>query len=184
MRFKKQVKQAFDDLQDTLDQDFSNVKVDIDAIHGRIDQWALQHQGLSNEVRDLIKEIATNGVIRDIRKLQKDVAALVRENENHHTAFQNFKYELGHNGVATAINELRAEVFKTRKEKKEGIFSNRLIASMFGGEVPAPVEEPTLAGKVDAIIEHLGLDVTVKPEEVKPAKAVAKKVTAKKKGRR
>ena len=42
----------------------------------------------------------------------------------------------------------------------------------------SPREEATLAAKVDAIIEHLGIEVNVEPEKVvkTPAKIVAKKV--------
>ena len=42
----------------------------------------------------------------------------------------------------------------------------------------SPREEATLATKVDAIIEHLGIEVSVEPEKVvkTPAKIVAKKV--------
>jgi hypothetical protein len=83
------------------------------------------------------------------------------------------------NGVASSIKELRQEVFKDRKvETKYQMYGN-----MFGMTIDA-FAEPTLAGKVSAILDHLNLNVEVKPREVKESKTVAKKVTTKKKGRK
>lgn len=45
-------------------------------------------------------------------------------------------------------------------------------------------EELTLAGKIDAILEHFGLEVSVQQEKVVPSKVVVKKVKKAKKGRR
>lgn len=81
-----------------------------------------------------------------------------------------------------AINRLNEEVFG--KSKKTGSGLERAILSMNG---ISPREEATLAAKVDAIIEHLGIEVNVEPEKVvkTPAKIVAKKVKkTTKKGRK
>lgn len=148
------------------------------------------HNLLGQDFYELREELATNGVVRDLRKAQKEIAQLrgIIENVDQRVV-EKFK-ELHTNGVATAINKLNAEVFKDRKEKR---FSNEeggydlvgLMMSHFNrGSAEAP-QEPTLLGKVDAIVEHLGLDLDVQPEEVKKAKVVAKrKPAAKKKGRR
>lgn len=83
------------------------------------------------------------------------------------------------NGVATAINKLNAEVFKKSKEKKieDGWSMSRLLMQYSGGDYKTE-SEATLAGKVDAIIAHLGLDVEVQPEQVKKSQVVARKLTS------
>ena len=84
--------------------------------------------------------------------------------------------ELARNGVATAINKLNAEVFNTTK-KKVGIFWSHLYEELSS--------VPTLAGKVDAIIEYLGIDLSVSGKQViKPNVVASKKKVTKKKGRR
>lgn len=77
------------------------------------------------------------------------------------------------NGVATAINKLNQEVFKKTKKKTNSTFS--LMSSYFAGETLP--KEPTLAAKVDAIIDYLGLEINVEPERVEtlPAKVKANK---------
>lgn len=146
--------------------DFSNVEKDFSYLNTRIDGWARQHKQLNQDFYDLEDELATNGVVRDIRAMQKELA------------------ELRQNGVATAINKLNAEVFESQKESENISIFERLSLYSEGREVEK--REATLAGKVDAIIAHLGLDVEVKPEEVTEAKVVAKKLktTKKKAGRR
>lgn len=149
-----------------------------------------RHNSLSYDFEELRDELATNGVVRDLRKAEKEIKQLRGIIENVDQFVVNKFNELHTNGVATAINKLNAEVFKDRKEKR---FSNEeggydlvgLMMSHFNrGSAEAP-QEPTLLGKVDAIVEHLGLDLDVQPEEVKKAKVVAKrKPAAKKKGRR
>lgn len=69
--------------------------------------------------------------------------------------------KLNTNGVATSINKLNQEVFKKVKETNSrfGFWYN-----YFGGE-PLP-KEVTLAAKVDAIVEHLGLKFNVEAEKV------------------
>lgn len=65
------------------------------------------------------------------------------------------------NGVATSINKLNQEVFKKVKE------TNRMFdfASYYLTGEPMP-KEVTLAAKVDAIVEHLGLKFNVEAEKV------------------
>lgn len=148
------------------------------------------HNALAADFYELRDELATNGVVRDLRKAQKEILQLrgIIENVDQRVV-EKFK-ELHTNGVATAINKLNAEVFKDRKAKR---FSNEeggydlvgLMMSHFGANKGEAPQEATLLGKVDAIVEHLGLDLDVQPEEVKKAKVVAKrKPVTKKKGRR
>lgn len=69
--------------------------------------------------------------------------------------------KLDTNGVATSINKLNQEVFKKVKE------TNRMFdfASCYLTGEPMP-KEVTLAAKVDAIVEHLGLKFNVEAEKV------------------
>lgn len=102
--------------------------------------------------------------------LGREVDAL-RSALQGHKGFVDEKFEeLETNGVATAINKLNKEVFENRKGS-----ASHIIWAMSGLELG---EEATLAGKVNAIIDHLGIDVSVKPSE--KAKVVASKVTKKK----
>ena len=82
------------------------------------------------------------------------------------------------NGVATAIDKLNREVFK--KTKPTGDRYKMIMSSLFKEEFP---QEATLSAKVDAIIDHLGLEIKVEPERVEtlPAKVKVKKI---KKGRK
>lgn len=75
--------------------------------------------------------------------------------------------------LEAAINKLSKEVFKDTKEgDSSGI---NLVASKTMGCGTA--KEPTLKSKVDAIIDHLKLDVSVetKEEKVKAKKKVTKR---------
>lgn len=139
------------------------------------------HNALANDFYELREEIATNGVVRDLRKLEKGHEELVRHTSvlitDHDEQLANLKV----NGVATAINRLQREVLTDKQEEQTNGFTRAMMAGM-GVE---PQLEPTLKGKVDAIVAHLGLDIQVQPEEVIKAKIVTKKVaTPKKKGRR
>ena len=82
------------------------------------------------------------------------------------------------NGVAIAINKLNQEVFQ--KTKPTGDRYKMIMGNLFKEEFP---QEATLSAKVDAIIDHLGLEINVEPERVEtlPAKVEAKKI---KKGRK
>lgn len=76
------------------------------------------------------------------------------------------------NGVATAINKLNKEVFE--KTKPTGDQYKLIWGKMWGETIP---QEATLSAKVDAIIDHLKLEIKVEPERVMqtPAKVSAKK---------
>lgn len=76
-------------------------------------------------------------------------------------ALEDKLYELDTNGVATAINKLNKEVFEKVKEtnSKFGFW-----CSYFSGEPLS--KEPTLAAKVDAIVEYLGLKLDVEAESI------------------
>lgn len=76
------------------------------------------------------------------------------------------------NGVATAINKLNKEVFE--KTKPTGDYYKLIWGKMWGETIP---QEATLSAKVDAIIDHLKLEIKVEPERVTqtPAKVLAKK---------
>lgn len=145
------------------------------------------HNNLANDFYELRDELATNGVVRDLRRAEKEIKQLRGIIENVDAYVVNKFNELHTNGVATAINKLNEEVFNTKKQAKgNGAWDARLLMAILGkGDIP---QDATLAGKVEAIIEHLGIEVSVTPEKkaVVPAKAVASKVKApaKKKGRR
>lgn len=76
------------------------------------------------------------------------------------------------NGVATAINKLNKEVFE--KTKPTGDQYKLIWGKMWGETIP---QEATLSAKVDAIIDHLKLEIKVEPERVTQTSA---KVSAKK----
>ena len=145
------------------------------------------HNNLANDFYELRDELATNGVVRDLRRAEKEIKQLRGIIENVDAYVVNKFNELHTNGVATAINKLNEEVFATKKNHKSngGWDTGLLMAAITGGPIP---QDATLAGKVEAIIEHLGIEVNVQPEQktVVPAKAVATKVKVekKKKGRR
>lgn len=76
------------------------------------------------------------------------------------------------NGVAASINKLNKEVFE--KTKPTGDYYKLIWGKMWGETIP---QEATLSAKVDAIIDHLKLEIKVEPERVThtPAKVSAKK---------
>lgn len=79
------------------------------------------------------------------------------------------------------LGTLHQEVFDT----KVAVAKTDIWGWLSGDSYSPTTDAPTLAGKVDAIIEHLGITVDVKPEEYTESKVVAKKVkTTKKKGRK
>ena len=91
------------------------------------------------------------------KRIEIDVEALFDRVRNLESEMD----KLATNGVATAINKLNREVFEKVKEtnSKFGFWS-----SYFSGE-PLP-KEPTLAAKVDAIVEYLGLKLGVEAESI------------------
>lgn len=108
------------------------------------------------------------------KRIEVDVEALFDRVRNLESEMD----ELATNGVATAINKLNKEVFE--KTKPTGDRYRMIMGHLFSEEVP---QEATLSAKVDAIIDHLGLEISVKPERVEtsPAEVLAKKT---KKGRK
>ena len=179
---KKSIMREIKAIKDDISASFRNVKTDINYLLTRVNVFETLHTDFYN----LREELATNGVVRDLRKAEKRIEQLVEQYQNLEDHTRRQFEQLSNNGVATAINKLNAEVFKTRKEANTKVdFLTYALSRFSGGEAAKPTEEATLAGKVDAIIAHLGLDVTVAPQEVKEAKVVAKKApTPKKKGRR
>lgn len=149
-----------------------------------------QLQELKSDFYELRDEIATNGVVRDLRKLEKRLANTQEDNlekvaqiEELKHELKNFKRELGTNGVATAINELRKEV---NGSTKEVVISNPFleIKSLYGfSESSETPVEPTLKGKVDAIVQHLGLEFDAQPAK-KTGPKVKVKVTKNKAGKK
>ena len=143
-----------------------------------------KHNNLSEDFEELRDELATNGVVRDLRKAEKEIEKLHGVIEDVNKFVVDRLNELNTNGVATAIDKLNEEVFSNNKAHRgEGWDTRSLVSMLTGGPTP---QYPTLAGKVDAIIAHLGIDVSVKPKEVTPAQVVTTKVKApaKKKGRK
>lgn len=143
-----------------------------------------KHNDLSYDFYELRDELATNGVVRDLRKAEKEIEKLRGVIKDVNQFVVDKFNELHTNGVATAIDKLNEEVFSNKKAHRGEGWDYRSLSAMLRG-APTP-QDPTLAGKVDAIIAHLGIDVSVKPQEVTPAQVVATKVKApaKKKGRR
>lgn len=172
-RAKKQtIAQRFESLIKDLNAVFQKINEDVDAIFDN-------HDGLSKAFYELREELATNGVVRDLRKAEKRIEQLT-EQQAELAAFVIDKLNaLDNNGVATAINKLNSEVF--RAKKSDGSTIGALLAHLSGGE---QLEDVTLSGKVDAILDYLKIDVTVQPKQVTPAKIVTSKVKTAKKGRK
>lgn len=133
---------------------------------------------LESDYQRLKRHISNNGLWRAVKELRKRVEDMHLYQQNMARTIANLET----NGVATAINNLNKEVFG--ETKNTGSEIERVMAHMAGFDMG---QEPTLSAKVDAIIEHLGLEVTVTPEKVTrtPAKITAKKAKkTTKKGRK
>lgn len=170
-RFKKPttLRTRFNQLVGGLNDNFRGVGEEFDDVYQRISEFREEF----NELRD---ELATNGVVRDLVKLRRD-------HEELRSAVLGLRRELddlGRNGVATAVNRLNAEVFG---EKTSGETS-ALERVMYAVADAEPAQKATLRGKLDAVIEHLGIDVSVKPREVIESKIVTKKIKTTKKGKK
>lgn len=146
----------------------------LDTEHRRL---AKEHNKLVADYSRLKNHISNNGLWGTVKQLVKRV----EEMHMYQTNMANRIQELDTNGVATAINKLNEQVFGQSVEKGSTI--ERVLLAMNGIDAR---QEPSLAAKVDAIIAHLGIEVSVEPEKVvkTPAKIVAKKVKTTKKGRR
>lgn len=152
-----------------------NVKRSFDAVHADTDYLFVvisNYERRLEKVEAIKKEIETNGVVSDIEKLKKENKTLRDALEGLRMSMDDKFRKLNTNGVVTEINKLKDEVFE---DKRESVMSY-LFSNIYGPNN----YKPTLKSKVDAIIQYLGIDVSVneKVEEV-----VAKKVT-KKKGRK
>ena len=108
------------------------------------------------------------------KRIEIDVEALFDRVRNLESEMD----KLATNGVATAIDKLNKEVFE--KTKPTGDQYKLIWGKMWGETIP---QEATLSAKVNAIIDHLKLEIKVEPERVTqtPAKVSAKKT---KKGRK
>ena len=126
-------------------------------------------------------ELHVQRTVDSVRMLAGRIDNWVVQHRDLRAEFNELRDELATNGVATAINRLNEQVFGQSTQKGSNI--ERAILAMNGVE---PRQEASLAAKVDAIIEHLGIEVNVEPEKVvkTPAKVVAKKVKQTKKGKK
>lgn len=110
------------------------------------------------------------------REIVEWLERISAEMERHHKRIIELEAEnekLKTNEVVTVINKLSKEVFKDTKEgDSSGI--NLVASKTMGWDT---TKEPTLKSKVDAIIDHLKLDVSVetKEEKVKAKKKVTKR---------
>lgn len=170
-KFKKQTKESF-----------KGVASDIMQLAVMQDEIIERYNGLADDYARLKRHISNNGLWGVVKKLRAEFEELRGHTAVMITEHDRQLRELETNGVATAINRLNEEVFGKSKQTSSGL--ERVTLSMKG---ISPREEATLAAKVDAIIEHLGIEVNVEPEKVvkTPAKIVAKKVKkTTKKGRK
>ena len=177
-KFKKPttLRTHFKKLVNDLNDNFRGIDEDFDGVHQRIDEF----NQFKKEFYELRDEIAANGVVRDLAKLRKDHDKLrLRTATDIYELNRKFD-DLEHNGVATAINKLNAEVF----DKKVDGDTSAIRRAIYAMSDVEPAQKVTLRGKLDAVIEHLGIDVSVKPREVIESKIVTKKVKQVKKGRK
>ena len=173
-------KAKFEQLNQELQADFEAVAKDIGHVHQHVNALADAHSEMSDDFYELRDELATNGVIRDIRKLQKDVKAMENGLSGLRGLVEDKLAELNTNGVMRTIKEVREQVFHKKKKREDGLEGLRsLMGVSIGGS-----EDATLAGKVEAIIEHLGLDVSVQPGTTSKVVASRAKTTKKKGSRR
>jgi len=172
MSTKKKLQQ----LDEDLDSSFSNVKLDINNLHGRIDRWSTQFGEMRNE-------LATNGVVGNLHRLMKSYDNLERQVAAEFDAINKKFADLESNGVVTSINKLNTEVFKDTKESKKNLITNFLDFYMNGD---VTTKDITLSGKVDAIIAHLGIDIEIQPEKTtaQTVKVTTKSVNKKKAGKK
>lgn len=168
---KKQLKA----LDTKLEETFQSVKNSFDFSHERIDTIKNSHGNLRYAFEELKSEIETNGVVSDLAKLRKEFDELLR----HSVAIM-----ISHDKI---LGRLESELYKERRLKKPVLTDS--MTHYFG--VPTnpmvPQEEVTLLGKVNTIVEFLGIELSVSPETVTEAKVKAvksKSVTKKKAGKR
>ena len=145
------------------------------------DEIITHHNVLVDDYIRLKRHISNNGLWGMVKKLRAEFDELRGHTAVVITEHDRQLSELESNGVATAINRLNEQVFGQSAQKGSNI--ERVLFAMSGVE---PRQEASLAAKVDAIIEHLGIEVTVEPEKVvkTPTKIVTKKVKTVKKGKK
>jgi len=155
-------------LRKEVENSFDEVGSDIDCLIDSDNLLRKAYIELFDRFNALEKELAHNGVVSDLRKLQKDFNELQKHTANLIMEHDIQLAEIACNGVSSSINKLNKEVFEKYKEIDFSWYDT-------------VQKEATLAGKVDAIIEYLGIDVKVKPEESAKveAKKVVKKITKK-----
>ena len=164
------------------EENFKGAANDIMQLDTMQDEIIKQHNGLVDDYTRLKRHISNNGLWGMVKKLRAEFDELRGHTAVMVTEHDRQLRELENNGVATAINRLNEQVFGQSTQKGSNI--ERVLLAMNGVE---PRQEASLAAKVDAIIEHLGIEVNVEPEKVvkTPAKIVAKKVKkTTKKGRK
>lgn len=166
---KANLQRQINDIRDSNAEDFGNVQFDISNIIDRVNDISI----CIDEFNEIRKEIENNGVVRDLRKLQKEHEELKKHTSNLIMEHDEQLLALKTNGVATAINKINKELFQDSKEKKP-FYDFYYKSTAYENQ-----EEPTIAGKVEAIIAYLGLDFEVKPEKVISKKVEVKKVVKK-----
>lgn len=122
------------------------------------------------------------GAAGDILYLDGNMKSLGKAHDKLAADYERLKRHISNNGLWRAVKELRARIEEMHTYQDN---MATVIRDLETNGVEAR-QEPSLAAKVDAIIAHLGIEVSVEPEKVvkTPAKIVAKKVKAPKKGRR
>lgn len=90
-----------------------------------------------------------------------------------------FKLKLTVQSLEKRVVALEAQLQKTLIVSKRPDNAHQYINWYFG-EVLEDVHEATLKGKVEAILEHLKLNIDVQQEQSTPAKVTAAKVIVKK----
>lgn len=128
----------------------------------RIDNWGKQHTSLKQRFDDMFDELATNGVIRDIRQLQSELKDLKSATS---TLIMKHDRQLGE----VDVNRVHEEVFMSSRERSKVVNIGEAV---------------TLAGKVEAIMSHLGLEIGVEQEFTTPSKVVARTKEVTKKGKK
>lgn len=166
-KLEELTKYNYNKLVEELNQRFDDSDDEIDSVRSEVDEHTA-------ELLPMIKELSNNGVIRDLRKLEKDHKELAKHTSTMVLKHEEQLDEMETNGIATEINKLNKEVFTDKKESRYNIIGN--LMAHISGDKHTETKEVTLAGKVDAIIKHLGIDVEVKPREVKESEVVVKKL--------
>lgn len=146
---------------------FSRVNFDIKHINSRISNLISNHSELLSSFNRLRKHFSELNVAKRLKALEEEQLELRRA--------INVSSQVSSTESET-VKRLKSEVFGKQKDS-ESVFwnSNRMMNLLYGQDLEV-AQEPTLAGKVDAIIEHLGIDVSVQPEKTTASKVIVNKV--------